>query len=122
MDETDARHDEACTLFRKVLGDRGVILVSRRHVMEMKSTGYLNEFKLLRDGMWRIWECVQVADEELDRQLALRHQEYFQVGFGDCLHLVLAMKNGATACSYDGHWHVVGRELGTRVCYPRDLL
>ena len=122
MDETDARHDDVVALFSMLMREKSIVLTSERHVKEMKSTGNLEEFERVQSNLWKNRWCLQVQSTEFDRQLALRHNEKFKVGFGDCLHLILADTHKAIACSYDRHWHTVGKELGIKVYYPRDLL
>ena len=122
FDEKDERHELAVKLFGEVIKNNDVILISKVHHIEMLNTGFHKQFEKLKNKLFKIRVCIGVKTEEIDKQIAYRHNEKLRVGFGDCLHLQIAKRNKAIAVSFDKHWQEIGNAINKRVYFPEEAL
>ncbi|MBS3060219.1 MAG: PIN domain-containing protein [DPANN group archaeon] len=119
----EKQHAEAAELFRKIIETPGMqIIISRRHTHEMANKNFLDKFNRLKNLLYKRGKCRGVQTTEFDRQIALYHNQYFRLGYGDCLHLQVAKKGKALPISYDNDWHEIGSRIQIRVYLPEELL
>lgn len=116
-------HEEAKKLFEKIINNKNdTILVSGRHTKEMAAKNMLNEFEKMKDELFDRQKCYGTKINEIDKQIAFKHNEYLRIGLGDILHLIIAYRENAMPVSFDKHWEEIGRRLNIRTYKPQELI
>ncbi|MFH0986564.1 MAG: hypothetical protein V1911_00780 [Candidatus Micrarchaeota archaeon] len=122
FDPARESHTKAKELFEWAETNKCLIIVSKVHLREMRATGNFYNFVRAKDDLFRKGMCCGVSYSEEDFQIAMRHNERFQMGHSDCLHLVIARKEKAKPISSDLHWKEIGSAFGTRVYDYEDYM
>lgn len=122
LNESEENNKEATKLFDLIERGKHGLLISKVHRVETENIGFLAQFNALKDKLYSIGVCNGIKIEGEDRKSAENLNLKLDLGFGDCLHLVLAEKTGAIAVSYDAHWQKIGEVLGKRVFEPKEAI